>query len=466
MEFNPFQRRFRKGVKKVALVYPNRYVGGIANVGLQRIYAELNDFAICERFYSDVFNGLRSLESGTPLSEFDVALFSLQYEMDYFKAIEILKKSNFRGLKIAGGPCVMENPKPLLGFFDAFFIGEVEGRLEEIFYVRSPEELSGIEGFYTGKEEKVKRVYSRLGKHLEKEIIGEGAYGRCFLVEIGRGCVRKCSFCLVRQIYAPPRWRKIEDLPFPEEVKKVALIAPSPTDHPSFKEILQLFVEKGFEVSPSSLRADNLDEETLELLKMANVKTLTLAPETASQELSEFLRKDISPEELRNVVEICSDKFEKLKLYYMIGLPGESFEDVLKIVYQAKEMKNFIPRIEISVNPLVPKPHTPLQWLPFGGEGGLEKLRMKIEILERECLKFGIEFSKPDLKEFILQAILARGDESVSGLLEGENFRKYTRFLEAIEIEKELPWDFIDHGYKKQRLAEEFEKLIEKVEKI
>ncbi|MEM0215579.1 MAG: radical SAM protein [Archaeoglobaceae archaeon] len=459
MEFNPFQRKFRKGAKKVALVYPNRYVGGVANIGLQQIYAEINEFAICERFYTDVFGGLRSIETQTPLSEFDFALFSLQYEIDYFKAVEILKESGFKGIKIAGGPCVMENPEPIKKFFDAFFIGEVEGKLEEILSVKSPEELSGIEGIYTGKEDKVKRVYSKIERHLESEIIAEGAYGRCFLIEIGRGCIRKCSFCLVRQIYAPPRWRRLEDLPEVKDVKKVALIAPSPTDHPKFKDILQRFVENGFDVSPSSLRADSLDEETVELLRMGNVKTITLAPETTSQKLGEFLRKEISFEDIKRAVEISSGKFEKLKLYYMIGIPGESFEDVHKIVEQANELKKFIPNVEISVNPLVPKPHTPLQWLKFGGEGGVEELKKKIELLDKECKKSGIEFSKPRLKEFVLQTILSRGDERVSEILEGKSYRTYLQFLNAINVDAKLPWDFIDHGYKKSKLAEEFEKL-------
>ena len=116
-EFNPIAKKWRKGLKRVALVYPNRYRGGIANVGLQQIYYDVNalDNYVCERFYSDVFNGLRSVETATPINDFDVALFSLQYEKDYFKAVDIAK--NFKGMKIAGGPCVMENPVPLREFF-------------------------------------------------------------------------------------------------------------------------------------------------------------------------------------------------------------------------------------------------------------------------------------------------------------------------------------------------------------
>jgi len=458
VEFNPFQKKFRKGEKKVALVYPNRYVGGISNVGLQLIYAKINEFAHCERFYSDVFDGMRSVESGTKLSDFDLALFSLQYETDYFKAVEIIRKSGFRGLKIAGGPCVMENPRPLVRFFDAFFIGEADERIEEIVNAKEVEDLKGIEGIFTGHEGRVKRVFCRLGRHIEEEIIGEGAYGRSFLLEIGRGCIRRCSFCLVRQIYSPPRWRKVEDLPEIRNSRKVAIIAPSPTDHPHFKEIVQSLVEKGFEVSPSSIRADAVDEELVEILKAAGVRTLTLAPETASPILSDFLKKEMSFEDVKMAAEISEKAFEKLKLYYMIGIPGESEDDVRKIVEGAAYLKRFIPKVEISVNPLVPKPHTPLQWLPFAE---IRELNRKISIIEEESEKHGIEFYPPNLKEFVIQTILARGDEKVSDLFFGGSYRDFSRFLEGFDLEEPLPWDFIDHGYKKSRLKKEFAELLE-----
>ena len=458
MEFNPFQKKFRKGEKKVALVYPNRYVGGISNVGLQLIYAKINEFAHCERFYSDVFDGMRSVENGSKLSDFDLALFSLQYETDYFKAVEIIRKSGFRGLKIAGGPCVMENPRPLMRFFDAFFIGEADERIEEIVSAKEVEDLKGIEGIFTGYEERVKRVFCRLGRHIEEEIIGEGAYGRSFLLEIGRGCIRRCSFCLVRQIYSPPRWRKIEDLPEIRNSRKVAIIAPSPTDHPHFKEIVQKLVEKGFEVSPSSIRADAVDEELVEILKAAGVRTLTLAPETASPLISDFLKKEISFEDVKMAAEISAKAFEKLKLYYIVGIPGENEDDVRKIVEDAAYLKRFIPRVEISVNPLVPKPHTPLQWLPFAEIGELNR---KISIIEEESEKHGIEFYPPNLKEFVIQTILARGDEKVSDLFFGSSYRNFSRFLESFDLEEPLLWDFIDHGYKKSRLKKEFTELLE-----
>ncbi len=463
VEHNPFAKRYRKGMRKVALVYPNRYVGGIANLGLQYIYARINESdAICERFYADVFDGLRSVESATPLSEFDVALFSLQYETDYFKAVEILKKSGFKGLKIAGGPCVMENPLPLMDYFDAFFIGEVEGYVEELIHARNADELSAIPGVFTGGEEKVKRVYAKLDKHMEKEIIGEGAYGRRFLLEIGRGCVRRCRFCIVRQIYFPPRWRKKEELPEIEE-EKVAIIAPSPSDHPQFGDILQHYVEQGKEVSPSSVRADTLDEELADLLKKAGVKTLTIAPETASDKLQDVINKGIGEEDVLRAAELASTHFEKVKLYYMVGLPGESIEDVKAILEQALKVKKLVGKVEISVNPLVPKPHTPLQWMGFGGKDdlkeGVSELRRKLDYLRRGARKAGIEADISGFKEFAIQTILSRGDREVAEMLEGVSYRKFENYLYPIDPDSPMPWDFIDHGYRKSTLLKEYDKI-------
>jgi radical SAM superfamily enzyme YgiQ (UPF0313 family) len=463
-ESNPFLKKYRKGMKRVALVYPNRYVGGISNLGLQHIYARINEGdAVCERFYADVFDGLRSVETATPLRDFDMALFSLQYEADYFKAVEIIRKSGFKGLTIAGGPCVMENPKPLLPYFDAFFIGEVDEKIDEIVEVKSGEELGSIEGIYTGKEEKVKRVRAKLSRHMDREIIGEGAYGRCFLLEIGRGCIRRCRFCIVRQIYFPPRWRRLEDLPEVRNVDKIALIAPSPSDNPEFKDILLDYVSKGFKVSPSSVRADTIDEELADILRRAELRTLTIAPEAASSHLMEVLNKGIDVEDVMNAAKLSAGRFDKVKLYFMVGLPNERFEDVKDILELALKVKKYVKRVEISVNPLVPKPHTPLQWLPFGGKSdvkeGIRELKKKLQYLKIESRKLGIEADVSGVREFVTQTILSRGDETVAGMLEGRGYRNFYSFLGEMDIDRILPWDFIDHGYSKDRLVKEYQNL-------
>ena len=466
LEFNPIVKKWRKGLKRVALVYPNKYKGGIANIGLQQLYYEINalDDYVCERFYSDVFNGLRSVETATPIEKFEIALFSLQYERDYLKAIEIAKK--FKGIKVAGGPCVMENPIPLKNFFDYFFIGEADAcEITEILECKYSGEC--IKGVYTGKENRVSRVRAKkLKNHLKEQIIGNGAYGKCVILEIGRGCVRRCRFCIVRQIYSPIRWRKLDEIldvakENRNKVDKAALIAPSPTDHPRFKDILQNLLDLGFRVSPSSLRADSIDEEMADLLIKARLRSLTLAPEAGSEKMRQIINKEIGEEDIMNAVRLFSKKLKKIKLYFMIGLPLENYEDLDAIVNLSKKVKKYIPNVTLSINPLVPKPHTPFQWLPFN----IEELRSKVAYLQRELRKSRIRFEMADIDEFAIQTALARGDEKIGEFLAKSKIgvRDVRTYLKEIPIETELPWDFIDHGYKKSRLVREYERLTNKL---
>jgi len=479
-EINPFLKRWRKGLRSVALIYPNRYVGGISNIGLQYIYAEINskDDFICERFYTDVFNGLRSIESGRNLNDFDIAFFSLQYEEDYLRAVKILKESGFKGLKIAGGPCCMLNPKPILRFFDAFVIGEVENSniIDTILEAKSKEDLIGIEGIYTGFEDKVRRIKPRkLDFHLRQQIIGEGAYGKCILLEVGRGCIRRCRFCVVRQIYSPPRWRDIKLLLEVAEgyrgvVNKVALIAPSVSDHPKIKELIAGLVDMGFMVSPSSIRADTVDEELIELLVAGGLKSFTIAPEAGSERLRGILNKGISEEDVLNAAKIARENgIKSVKLYFMIGLPTETDDDIRELIGLVKKVRDIIPRVSVSINPLVPKPHTPFQWLPYTSfrdvREGMIELSRRSKIIKKELSRIA-NVSIERVEDFALQTILSRGDKDVSDLIEIGRLTLKTaeklgliKYLEEIPIDKELPWDFIDHGYKKKKLIEEYETI-------
>ena len=466
-EFNPFLKGWKKGVKRVAIVFPNRYVGGISSLAVQRLYFEVNSSEnfLAERFFTDVFEGLRSLESGDELKNFDVALFTLQYEEDYFNAVRILKKSGFQGLKIAGGPCVTENPKPVANFFDGIFIGEADNLVLDI--------LEGKLELYPANRKR--QLWRDLPKHQERQIIGEGAYGRALHLEIGRGCPRGCRFCIVRQIYAPARWRKKEEIvEIAEEnrkfVDKIALISPSPSDHPEFREILEELYALGYRISPSSLRADKIDEDVLRILVDSGLKSLTFAPET-SERLREVIRKDISDEDIISAAKISKEMgIEKIKLYFMIGLPGERREDLEEIVKLVERIRSLRLRVSVSINPLVPKPHTPLQWLPYGGE--LDKdVRENLKSLEEKAkflgkLKKVAETSIESVKKFAVQTVLSRGDESVSKILELRPsfnliFRfKLERFLGAFDLDAELPWDEVDIGYKKERLKKEYEKVL------
>ncbi len=470
MEDNPFIKKWRKGLRRIALVYPNVYASGVANIGLQYIYAYLNSLenVICERFYLDVHNCLRSFESGTPLKDFDIALFSLQFEEDYFNVVRILKA--FKGLKIAGGPCAMINPKPIAKYFDAFVVGEVENSrvLDVIAEAKSVEDLE-CEGVWL-KDGNVKRIYpKKLDFYLKRQIIADNIFGRCLILEIGRGCIRRCRFCVVRQIYSPPRWRDLKLMVESAEdyrgvVDKVCLVAPSTLDHPKAKELIARLIEMGFLVSPSSTRADKLDEETVELLVRGGLKSLTIAPEVGSDRLREVLNKGLNEEHILNAVEIGKEKgIKSFKLYFMIGLPNESFEDVKEIVRLVEKIRSLKVEVSVSINPFVPKPHTPLQWCPYTGIEGvdLKEIKRRREYLLKELSKI-CEVSVESVERFAIQTILSRGDEDVSKLLETKPSLRLakkmnlTRYLDKIPLDSELPWDFIDHGYKKERLIKEF----------
>ncbi|MFP3909209.1 MAG: radical SAM protein [Archaeoglobaceae archaeon] len=465
-EHNPHAKKWKKDQKKIALAYPNFYRAGIANIGLQQIYAEINalDEYICERFYSDVFNGEKSVESGDSISDFDRSFFSLQYEEDYPQAIRMAQSAR---KSVAGGPCVMENPVPLSNFFESFFIGEVDGLVSGILKGNS------IRGLMDGDTHKVKRSWAKLEDHFRHQIIGEGAYGRSLLLEVGRGCRRKCRFCLVRQLYRPCRWREVDDLlEVAEEGKKLthkaALIAPSVGDHPRIKDLIFQLVDMGFMVSPSSLRADTVDEELMGLLSRAGLKSMTIAPEAGSQRMREVIKKEIGEEDILNTVELASSSsIQRIKLYFMVGLPNESEEDIKAILDVVDKVNHKIPQVSVSINPMVPKPHTPFQWLPFGGnfslnpQENIKELNKKFKFLRKELKRRKVEVETGSVKKFALQTITSRGDEKVGKALPRIRVKDFEEYLGEFDVDEQLPWDFIDHGYRKSTLIKEFEAVQE-----
>ncbi|NOY10601.1 MAG: radical SAM protein [Archaeoglobi archaeon] len=464
-EFNPFFKRYSKGLRRVAVVYPNRYVGGISNLGIQRLYFEVNRSEKYLAFYTDVFDGLRSVENATLLKDFEVSLFSIQYEEDVFNAVRILRESGFSGRSVAGGPCVIQNPFPYAKIFDRLFVGEAENAVLDVVEDRAVEGL--VPHSY-------RRRRVELDSEMRSEIIGEGAYGRALIVEIGRGCPRGCRFCVVRQIYSPARWRSAESiLEFAEEnrklANKVAIVAPSPTDHPEFKEIVSGLRELGFEVSPSSIRADRFDEEMAELISGA--RTLTLAPEAGSERLREALNKGISEDDIISAVEIA-ESAERIKLYFMFGLPGEEQEDLEEIVRMVERIRRMGRKVSVSANPLVPKPHTPFQWLPYGGDPerdvreNLRELKRKRKFLLSRLRRVA-DVDVESVERFAVQTIISRGDESVGELIAGgarpsEILKRASEFLEPLPPDEELPWDRIEMGYRKGRLRREFELVMER----
>ena len=442
-----------KNIKNGAVIFPNKFKGGISCLAMHILHYHLNKYKDidCKMFFIENYHEIRN---------YDAIIITLQYENDYFNAIKIIKElkpKNPNAIFIGGGPCAISNPFPLSKFFDAFVVGEIEGT--EVMYnliTRNFDEIK--EGVYfPNREGKIKRIYPKkltIEDYPINQITHEsGAYGKAFLLEIGRGCPRRCKFCMARSIYFPPRFRKLDDLIYLVDkgleytkVNKVALIAPSVGDYKYILDLCQHLNEKGVQISPSSLRADTITDELLNLLKL---KTLTIAPEAGSERLRKIIKKDISEEHILNAVELAKEHgIDKIKLYFMVGIVDEKDEDVEEIINLTKKIKENIRKVEVSINPMVPKPRTPFERECFDLTA-----KNKIKYIEKNLKKIGVSVEGENFNSMIAQCILCRGGEELGNIL--ENSEKPIRLIKNIKnaglldkylgrIEGKLPWERIE----------------------
>lgn len=539
------------GVRMV-LVFPDAYEVGMSHLGSQILYHVINrepDLSLERSFapWPDLEAELRkrklplvSLETFTPLRDFDVVGFSLQHELSYTNVLNVLDLAGIplhareRGdedpIVLGGGPCAL-HPAPLRPFFDAFFIGEAElalpPLLREIGEMRrkglrraevlerlhsfpgllvpslSPLEVDPVSSFLVPKTEK--KVVRQIVPDLDLSPVPPGlpiAWSRAIFdrqsVEIARGCTEGCRFCEAGYTYRPVRDRRpiqlmeaIVSSVIHTGVDEVSLCSLSPADSPILGPLVQALSKvlspKGVTLSVSSLRAYGLDEEVLRALREVRTTGLTLAPEAGSERLRAVINKNVTD---RDLIEASRRAFgagwQRLKLYFMIGLPTETDEDVRGIARLAKavleEGRKITKRarVVVSVGLFVPRPHTPFQW------EGLEKKEVvarRIEILRKEIRDFGIELKVSDPWVSFLECVLARGDEEVSRAVErafglGCRFDSWTEMLRKdlweqafrdagvdperytcqIPIEGRLPWDDIDCLVERRFLVRERER--------
>lgn len=487
LERNVVFKDFRDKIR-VALVYPNLYRAGMSNLGFLTLYRLLNDMdnVYCERFFLDFE---RSLETNSHLADFDLIAFSWQFELDAMNILEILHRSGIPlrredrdTLVIAGGPCTV-NPYPLKDFIDIFFIGEAEANLAQFMEVFSSgadvEEFSGIKGLYLSElDNPTKRVYM---KNMDDyypvvQIMSpEAAFGEAFLLEILRGCPRGCRFCVTGFTTRPRRERSLEKLKAivdegirVNNPKKISIIGPTASDYSKLDELLEFLSTKELEVSVPSLRADTLTCEIVDALVKTGQRSITLAPESC-QRLRYLMNKRISDEQFIDAANMAfGGGIENIKLYFMIGNPTETMGDIGEVASFIKRLKKEAKgKYRLSVNPLVPKPHTPYQWLGFEP---ISKLKKKMKIIK----KAGLPTESEDFKEAYLQATIALGDERLSSILErahayGKGLGAFRRAFKEIglpfdhytkekEVDAKLPWDNIDVGIKSSQLKKEYEK--------
>jgi radical SAM superfamily enzyme YgiQ (UPF0313 family) len=522
----------------VALIYPNYYHVGMSNLGFQTLYGLMNEFSdvVCERvFLPEVGKadqtGLRSLESGRQLADFDIIAFSISFENDYANLLTVLAGAGFplrfserippHPLIIAGGVTTFLNPEPLAPFVDCFLIGEAEKILPDFFRVYREsshreallealaKEVPGayvpafydpsyapdgrIAGFHPKGDfpSKVRAATANdlsLGDVCTTVLTPLTTFENTYLIEAARGCPHGCRFCATGFVYRPPRFRNKAQLKRSLEkaakfTQRVGLLATAVSDVPDLEGVCGKALELSLQPSFSSLRADLLTPKFLKVLKEAGVKTATIAPDAGSERMRRVINKGLREDDVLKATELLVKVgIPNLKLYFMVGLPQETTEDVEGIVRLCKKIKHVflkaskrmarIGQIIVSLSCFVPKPFTPFQWVPMDD---VKVLKAKIKRVKEGLRRVANVKVYADLPKWAyVQALLSRGDRRTADLLERVhgNGGNWPRALKSAIVnpdfyvyrerafDEKLPWDFIDHGIKKGFLIEEYEKAL------
>ena len=522
---------------RIALAFPNTYWVGMSNLGFQSVYQLFNapDDAVCERLFLPPKQQLKAqlasrvplvtLESQSLARDFDVIAFSVSFEWDYTNLLTMLRlagvpvraesRTAHDPLVVVGGAVTFVNPEPLAPFADVIAAGEGEELVPALLNsLREGSNRGGVlkslaakRGFYIPS---FYRVDYETGGQVERfvPLDGTGApavvrkasvpstaaldppctsiftpdteFGSRFLVEVVRGCANLCRFCWAGYNYLPVR-------AFPADrilerardarahSKQAGLVSIALCDHPEIDRLLGGLADLGYSISPASLRLDDLTENIVRRLQQSGEKTLTIAPETGSDRLRRVINKTVTNDEIRDRAElIFASGIENLKLYFMIGLPTETDEDLVAIRDLTLELRDImvkyarergqIGRIIASVNPLVPKPSTAFQWLPMEDPDVIEARVRRLRDLTSDL--DNVFFNIKSERHSFYQALLSLGDRRVAPVIERAeaNGGDWRRAVADMGIDADfyvfrdrtqdavLPWSIIDGGLKESVL--------------
>lgn len=461
-----------------------------------------------------------SIESQRPLTDFAVVAFSLSFEMDYFNIGDVLRRGGIAPLAadrdetdpivIAGGPAVSGNPEPVAPMLDAVVVGEVEPAMEGLqdaflgggTRADMLDRLARLPGVYVpgrytigynadGTIADVQAATPELAlpvKRLNARNVNDFQtmsavlspdieLGDMFLVEMTRGCARGCRFCLAGYTSLPVRHRHVDHIM--EGVKhglqfrqRIGLISAATSDHPQLEKLLEKMLAAGARVSLSSLRIDRITPFLVEALVRSGTKNITLAPEAGSQRLREIINKRLTHEQIVHAAELAGrGGIPKAKLYYIVGLPGETDDDIRELAALSGEVlsrmrdHNRGARVAVNMSPHVPKAQTAFQWEAMAPVAVSEQ---RIRLVQKALSHLGVDvrFEPPAAQR--VQAILARGDRRLTPvLLETQRLQDFERNLRRRGLDPEyylgemnpdgiMPWSLVSTGVPEWYLRREF----------
>ncbi|MDR3222968.1 MAG: radical SAM protein [Methanobrevibacter sp.] len=488
---------------RFASVYPNIYRIAMSSLGYQIIYGMVNERedSWCERI---IYPNNRSIESNSPLKDFDIISFTLHYEQDYFNLVELLKNSEIPirrkdrddtyPLIIAGGPSASSNPIPLSDFIDLFIIGEAEVVLNKFLnkyqQLNNPKkELDSfldIDGIYIPNKHGKCVIVNNMDDayHVTKPIIIETddpklipVFGNSILLNVSRGCNNGCRFCMTGYTSRPLRNTPLKTLikiakqsNENTNLKKISLIGAAVSDYYKIDELTSKLLDMGFQISTSSLRIESTSYQTLKNLKISGLKTITIAPESIYA-LRKSVNKNIDDYKIEKFIKTALNMNFNIKFYFLLGIINESIEDVKELSKYIKDINNMksfnkSSKITFSLNPLIPKPHTPFQWVGYD----IKNIKNKMNYLKKDLKGISIKFDSP--KMGLIQYVLSCTGREVSKLIEetvndrqlNENYRinlnQWKRYSMGYDLGDDLPWKNIEFKIKENFLKKEYEKMI------